>query len=96
MVEDNFVHAHYCDPGATNRPCDSDAVAKDLSTEATTSGAARTTALTNIQNKLATGEMPFLPLLQGQQVAAVTQNINGVQDTLDPAFLFRMWLFSKG
>ena len=96
LVEDNFVHAHYCDPKVTNRPCDSDAVAKDLSTEATTSGAARTTALTNIQNKLATGEMPFLPLLQGQQVAAVRSNINGVQDTLDPAFLFRMWLFSKG
>jgi peptide/nickel transport system substrate-binding protein len=54
------------------------------------------TALTNIQNKLATGELPYLPLLEGQQVAAVRSNVNGVQDTLDPAFLFRMWLFSKG
>jgi peptide/nickel transport system substrate-binding protein len=96
LVEDNFVHAHYCDPGAANRPCDQDAVAKDLSTEAVTPGDARKTALTAIQNKLATGEMPFLPLLEGQQVAAVRSNMQGVQDTLDSAFLFRFYLFSKG
>jgi hypothetical protein len=33
----------------------------------------------NIQKTLATGEMPYLPLLEGQQVAAVRSNISGVQ-----------------
>jgi peptide/nickel transport system substrate-binding protein len=95
LVEDNFVHAHYCDPKATNRPCDKDGLSKDLSTEATTTGSTRDAALANIQKKLATGEMPYLPLLEGQQVAAVRSNVSGVDQTLDPTFQFRFWLFSK-
>lgn len=39
--------------------------------------------------------MPFLPLLQGNQIAVTGKNISGVQDTLDPTYQFRMWLFSK-
>lgn len=95
LVEDNFVHAHYCDPGASNRPCDSDKMAQPLMTEETTSGSGRMAALQQIQKTLATGELPYLPLLEGQQVAVTRDNISGVQDTLDIAFLFRFWLFSK-
>jgi peptide/nickel transport system substrate-binding protein len=95
LVEENFVHAHYCDKGATNRPCDKDGVIPLLATEETKSGADRTAAFKDIQEKLATGEMPYLPLLSGKQVAATRNNISGVQETLDPTYQFRFWLFSK-
>jgi peptide/nickel transport system substrate-binding protein len=95
LAENNFVHAHYCDPGATNRPCDTDGVLSQLTTEETQSGAARTAAFTAIQKTLATGALPLLPLLAGQQVAVTGKNISGVQGTLDPTYQFRMWLFSK-
>ncbi|MDR1998543.1 MAG: ABC transporter substrate-binding protein [Frankiaceae bacterium] len=96
LVENNFVNAHYCDAGATNRPCDADNIAGDLATQLTSADpAARQAALANIQLTLATGQMPYLPLLQGSQVAATRSNISGVQETLDPTYQFRFWLFGK-
>lgn len=92
---DNFVHAHYCDPKATNRPCDSDKVLPQLTTEQTKTGSERTAAFAAIQKTLAQGSLPLLPLLSGNQVAVTNGNISGVQDTLDPTYQFRMWLFSK-
>lgn len=95
LVEDNFVHSHYCDKGATNRPCDKDNLSQALATEETKSGSDRSTAFQQIQEKLATGELPYLPLLSGKQVAVVRSNVSGVQETLDPTYQFRFWLFSK-
>ncbi|MEP7021602.1 MAG: ABC transporter substrate-binding protein [Pseudonocardiales bacterium] len=95
LSEQNFVHVHYCDPGAKNRPCDKDGVLPLLTTEETKPGADRTAALQQIQKVLATGEMPYLPLLSGNQVAVVRSNVSGVQETLDPTYLIRFWLFSK-
>jgi peptide/nickel transport system substrate-binding protein len=95
LPETNFVLAHYCDKGAKNRPCDKDGLTPLLTQEETQSGAARTTAFQKIQEKLATGEMPYLPLLSGNQLAVTRTNISGVQDTLDPTYQFRMWLISK-
>ena len=95
LSEGNFVNAHYCDKGATNRPCDQDGMLPLLSKEQTTSGSARSTVLDQIQTKLATGTLPLLPLLSGKQVAVTHGNISGVQETLDPTYKFRMWLFSK-
>lgn len=95
LAENNFVHAHYCDPGAKNRPCDQDGVLPLLTKEETQTGADRAAAFTQLQQKLATGTLPLLPLLSGKQVAVTGKNVNGVQDTLDPTYQFRMWLFSK-
>ncbi len=95
LGEQNFVHAHYCDPGAKNRPCDKDGVLPLLTKEETQTGSARTDAFTAIQKKLATGTMPYLPLLSGKQVAVTGKNITGVQETLDSTYQFRMWVISK-
>jgi peptide/nickel transport system substrate-binding protein len=95
LVEDNFVHSHYCDKGATNRPCDKDGVLPLLAQEETHTGSDRTQAFQQIQEKLATGEMPYLPLLSGNQVAVIRDNVSGVQETLDPTYQFRFWMFSK-
>jgi peptide/nickel transport system substrate-binding protein len=95
LAETNFVLVHYCDKGAKNRPCDKDGVLPLLTKEETTSGAARTAVFKQIQQKLATGQMPYLPLLSGNQVAITRTNISGVQDTLDPTYQFRMYVISK-
>ena len=99
LTEDNFVHAHYCDKssgGASgDRPCDADGVLPLLTQEETKSGSDRSAAFQQIQEKLATGTMPFLPLLSGKQVAVTRDNITGVQETLDPTYQFRFWLFGK-
>jgi peptide/nickel transport system substrate-binding protein len=39
--------------------------------------------------------MPFLPLLSGYQVAVTGTDVGGVQQTLDPSYLFRMWMITK-
>ena len=95
LAEGNFVGAHYCDKGATNRPCDQDGVLPLLKTETTQSGAARTQALAKLQTIEATKTMPTLPLLQGKQVAVTGTNVTGVADTLDPTYEFRFWLLDK-
>lgn len=95
IVENNFVHAHYCDPKATNRPCDKDNLSGALTTEETKTGDSRISAFQQIQKTLATGEMPYLPLLSGKQIAVARSNISGVTDTLDISFIFRFWMLSK-
>jgi peptide/nickel transport system substrate-binding protein len=95
LVEGNFVSAHYCDKGASNRPCDKDGIGPLLKQEETKSGSARTPIFAQIQQKLATGQMPYLPLLSGNQVAVTGTDISGVQETLDPTYQFRFWLISK-
>ena len=40
-------------------------------------------------------DAPTIPIWQGDQVAAVRDGVNGVEDTFDPAFIFRFWLISK-
>lgn len=92
---ENFVHAHYCDNQSPSAPCVKDGVLPLLTQEETKSGQARAQAFAKIQMKLATGTMPYLPLLSGYQVAVTGTNISGVQETLDPTYLFRMWLLSK-
>jgi peptide/nickel transport system substrate-binding protein len=96
----NFVHAHYCDTDKAGNPvagadCVKDGILPLLTTEETKTGATRTAAIDQIQEKLATGTMPYLPLLSGNQVAVVRKGVTGVQSTLDPTYQFRMWLFSK-
>ena len=95
LGETNFVKAHYCDPGAANRPCDQDNLDKWIAQEETQTGSARAQALAHIQQVLASGQLPYLPLLSGYQLAVVRSNVTGVQQTLDPSYQFRMWLIAK-
>ncbi|MGO2034855.1 MAG: ABC transporter substrate-binding protein [Brevibacterium sp.] len=54
----------------------------------------RAEALKKIQGQLSE-ELPTLPLLQGNQIAVSGKDVKGVDDTLDPAFQFRLALLSK-
>jgi peptide/nickel transport system substrate-binding protein len=62
--------------------------------KATTATATREKAFTEIQ-KIAAADAPTIPIWQGGQVAAVRDNIHGVEETFDPAFLFRFWVITK-
>jgi peptide/nickel transport system substrate-binding protein len=62
--------------------------------KATTDTATREKAFTEIQ-KIAAADAPTIPIWQGGQVAAVRDNIHGVEETFDPAFLFRFWVITK-
>ena len=97
----NFVHSHYCDADANgkavsnSRPCDKDGILPFLTQEETQTGSARQAAFTQIQQRSASGTLPYLPLLSGYQVAVTRDNITGVQQTLDATYQFRMWGIAK-
>ena len=60
----------------------------------TTNADKRATAFDQIQS-LAAKDAPTIPVWQGGQVAAVRDGVNGVEDTFDAAYLFRLWVLSK-
>ncbi len=46
--------------------------------------------------KLAAADVPFIPTWVGKNVAVYGSGVKGVEDTLDPSFIFRFWAVSKG
>ena len=36
-----------------------------------------------------------MPVWQGKQIAAVQDGVTGVEETFDPAYIFRFWLIGK-
>ncbi|WP_375001325.1 ABC transporter substrate-binding protein [Aeromicrobium sp. CTD01-1L150] len=82
----NFLESHYADK-TTN------SMLSDERTEADET--AREGKLGDVQERIAE-QVPVLPLLTGAQVAVAGEDIEGVDDTLDPAFKFRFTSLSKG
>ncbi len=62
--------------------------------QATDDQAAREDAFNQIQTTVAQ-DVPFIPSWVGQNTGIYGDGIEGVEDTLDPAFIFRFWLVSK-
>jgi peptide/nickel transport system substrate-binding protein len=81
----NFINSHYSNPEVDRLLAEERAATDD---------AARARAFERIQ-QIGAEEAPIIPYWQGGQVAAVRDNVQGVEDTFDPAFLFRFWLISK-
>jgi peptide/nickel transport system substrate-binding protein len=44
---------------------------------------------------LAATDVPFIPSWVGKNTAVYRAGVNGVEDTLDPAYIFRLWTISK-
>src|SRR6188472_2179112 len=40
---------------------------------------------------LAAKDVPFIPNWVGKKIAVYGAGVSGVEDTLDPSFIFRMW-----
>src|SRR6266511_281064 len=83
--KDSFHNIHYDNPEMN----------KLLAQEAAeTDDAKRADELAKIQD-IGAEDAPTIPIWQGKQIAAVRDGVNGVQDTFDPAFIFRYWLITK-
>jgi peptide/nickel transport system substrate-binding protein len=66
-------------------------VTQEQSTDDT---ATREEAFGKLQD-LAAQDVPFIPSWVGQNTAVYGSGMQGVEDTLDPSFIFRFWLVSK-
>jgi peptide/nickel transport system substrate-binding protein len=84
--KDSFLNDHYSN--ATMQQL----LAKE---KASTSDTERQADFTKIQDLGAKDANP-IPIWQGKQEAAAQDDINGIELTFDPSFIFRYWLISKG
>lgn len=81
----SFLNLHYDNPE----------IQKLLAEEkASTDDAVRQKAFARIQ-EISAEEAPNIPIWEGDQVAGVRDGVEGVEDTFDPAFIFRFWLITK-
>ena len=81
----SFLNIHYDNPE----------IQKLLAEEkASTDDATRQAAFEKIQ-QISAEDAPNIPIWEGDQVAGVRDGVNGVEDTFDPAFIFRFWLITK-
>jgi peptide/nickel transport system substrate-binding protein len=46
--------------------------------------------------QLAAQDAPIIPYWQGAMIAVAQKNVQGIDETLDPTFIMRFWLISKG
>ena len=85
FLPDSFLNIHYENPE----------MIKLLAEEkASDDEDVRSEAFDQIQT-IAAEDVPTVPIWQADQVAAVRDGIEGVEDTFDPSFIFRFWLISK-
>jgi len=83
--KDSFLNVHYSNPE----------MEKLLAQEkASTNDAERTKAFSQIQD-IGAQDVPTIPIWQGKQTAAAQDDIDGIESTFDPSFIFRYWLISK-
>ncbi len=85
MVDGGFFENGYSNPKVN------DLVAQE---EASSDTAEREQAFQELQAIAAT-DVPFIPSWVGKNVAVYGPGMSGVEDTLDPAFIFRFWMISK-
>ncbi|EOM75222.1 peptide ABC transporter substrate-binding protein [Rhodococcus rhodnii] len=87
FMPDNFLGNHFENPEIT------ELIDRQRSE---TDPATRDEIIAEIQQKMASGHISTLPLLEGQQVAIATSEVSGVETTLDASFKFRFTPISKG
>jgi len=85
MVDGGFFENGYSNPEANQLVADE---------QGTSDQAKRETAFGQLQD-LAAHDVPFIPSWVGQNTGVYGAGMEGVEDTLDPSFIFRLWLVSK-
>jgi peptide/nickel transport system substrate-binding protein len=92
---DDYVAAFYLPTSFLNTHYDNPEMNKLIAEEKGSDDAdVRAKAFERIQ-EIGAEDVPQVPIWQANQVAAVRDGVNGVEDTFDPAFIFRFWLISK-
>ena len=84
-LPDSFLNIHYDNP-EMNKLIGQERSSDDPQT--------RQEAFDRIQ-EIGAEDAPTIPIWQADQVAAVRDGVNGVEETFDPSFIFRFWLISK-
>lgn len=85
MINGGFFQNNYDNPEAEKL------IAEEQGTD---DSATREEAFGKLQDIAAT-DVPFIPSWVGTNIGVYGEGIEGVEDTLDPAFIFRFWLVSK-
>lgn len=85
MIDGGFFQNNYDNPDAEKLIADE---------QGTSDEAVREDAFAKLQDIAAT-DVPFIPSWVGTNIGVYGAGITGVEDTLDPAFIFRFWLVSK-
>jgi len=92
---DNYLTPFIRDGGFYQNNYHSDEVNKLLDKEIGESDeAARNEEIGQLQDIVAE-DVPIIPSWNGQNVAVANSSVTGVEDTLDPTYIFRFWLISK-
>lgn len=84
--KDSFLNLHYSNPEMEKLLAEEKASSDD---------AAREQAFAQIQ-QIGADDAPTIPYIELSQVAVARDGVSGVADTLDPSYIFRYWLISKG
>lgn len=85
LIDGGFFQNNYDNPEAEKL------IAEEQGTD---DEATRGAAFESLQDIVAT-DVPFIPSWVGTNIGVYGEGIEGVEDTLDPAFIFRFWLVSK-
>jgi len=85
VVDGGFFQNNYKNPEANQLVAD----------EQGTSDQAKRQAIFGQLQDITARDVPFIPSWVGQNVGVYGAGMKGVEDTLDPSFIFRFWLVSK-
>lgn len=85
LIDGGFFQNNYDNPEAEKL------IAEEQGTD---DEATRGAAFGSLQDIVAK-DVPFIPSWVGTNIGVYGEGIEGVEDTLDPAFIFRFWLVSK-
>lgn len=92
---DNYLASFYSSETFLANGYANEEVDELIATEkASTDPAERVAAFEEIQ-RIAAVEAPIIPIWQADQVAAIREEITGVEETFDASFIFRYWLIGK-
>jgi peptide/nickel transport system substrate-binding protein len=92
---DNYLTPFLRDGGFYSNNYSSDEVNELLDQElAETETSARDELISQLQDIVAE-DVPLVPSWFGKNVAVATPQMNGVEETLDPTYIFRLWEISK-
>lgn len=83
--KDSFLNIHYENPEMEKLLAEEKASSEE---------SVREEAFARIQ-EIGAEDAPTVPYIELSQVAVVQDGVEGVQDTLDPSYIFRLWLISK-
>jgi peptide/nickel transport system substrate-binding protein len=83
--KDSFLNIHYENPEMERLLAEEKASTEDT---------AREQAFAEIQT-IGAQDAPTIPYIELNQVAVAQEGVSGVEDTLDPSYIFRLWLISK-